>query len=424
MSLKQGCRVQTQNRPTGTNSTPASYVNWVVFDEQFRYVAGGADMVGAANKIKNHSNTTIPTITIPKNGYIYVFCSNETQTQEVFFDNLQVIHTHGPITEETHYYPFGLTMAGISSKVIGSLDNRYKFNGGSELQSKEFSDGSGLEMYDAKFRLFDAQIGRFHQIDPLADMSLNLSAFAFSNNNPILLNDPLGLKGDTAVLPSVTVMGYIKEQVSEFSNWFTGRNVNYQGSGWGHGPRRTLANAFGLGNKANNLIELGMHSQLQSSQVNLTGGLLDKIKSDPAMVAFQKKIIAFVKSDPRFKKIDFKLSNRQVVGFGGDRWVSKDEDWGAVNGNNPAFHAETWQVAGNELTWALRNATVEYTATVKSDGTAVISYHLSDQLDLSGQNGRSAAYSNISNTTGFFYHNIFGGNSSMQTNADWKTVIK
>jgi RHS repeat-associated protein len=315
-------------------------------------------------------------------------------------------------------------MSGISSKAIGKLENRFKFNGGNELQNKEFIDGSGLELYDAKFRMLDPQIGRFHQIDPLADMSLNFSPFAFSNNNPILLNDPLGLKGDTAVLPTVTVVGYVRSKANEFSNWFTGRSMNYQGSGWGHGPRRWAADKLGLGNNANNLMELGMHSQLQSSQVNLTGGLLDKIKADPAMVAFQKKIISIIKSDPRFGKISFKIKGGGGVEFGGKRWGSANEDWGALNSNNPAFHGETWAVAGNDLTWSLRHASVEYTATVKTDGTAVVSYHLSDGLDLSAQPGRSEAYNNISSTTGFMYHDILGGNSGMRVNADWQTTVQ
>lgn len=95
-----------------------------------------------------------------------------------------------------------------------------------------------------------------------------------------------------------------------------------------------------------------------------------------------------------------------------------------MNSSNPLAHGETWDVAGNELTWAVRHAGVDYSANVKSDGTIVIDYHLSDQLDLSARKGRSEAYNNISGTTGFLYHDIAGGNSSMKVNADWQTTVK
>jgi len=83
-------------------------------------------------------------------------------------------------------------MAGISDKALKSqyAENKYRFNKGSELQNNEFSDGSGLEMYDAVHRMYDPQLGIFIQLDPKPREFEGL--YEGMKDNPVLYNDPDG----------------------------------------------------------------------------------------------------------------------------------------------------------------------------------------------------------------------------------------
>ena len=178
-----------------TSSSPKAYINYIILDDQLKYVTSGFSRVGTSGSVKNHWNdASMQNVPVPKNGYLYVYVSNESN-QDVFFDNLQVVHVRGPILEETHYYPFGLTMAGILSKAVGfgSPLNNMKYNG-KELQSNEFSDGSGLEEYDFHARLLDPQLGVWHNIDPLASKFFHWSPYASMGDNPICNIDPNGKK--------------------------------------------------------------------------------------------------------------------------------------------------------------------------------------------------------------------------------------
>ena len=74
-------------------------------------------------------------------------------------------------------------MAGISDNVLKGnyAENKYRFQK-QELQNKEFSNGSGLEIYEFKYRFDDPQIGRFWSIDPLANEYVYNSPYAFSED--------------------------------------------------------------------------------------------------------------------------------------------------------------------------------------------------------------------------------------------------
>ena len=104
----------------------------------------------------------------------------------MFFDNLVVQHYTGPLVEENVYYPFGLTMAGISSKAAGKAENKKKYQG---YESNTVFD---LNIYEAFYRTHDPQIGRWWQIDPKPESGLAISHYAAMNNNPISGIDLLG----------------------------------------------------------------------------------------------------------------------------------------------------------------------------------------------------------------------------------------
>ena len=86
-----------------------------------------------------------------------------------------VVQENGTVEQINHYYAFG----GLIGESTGGEAQPYKYNG------KELDRMHGLDWYDYGARHYDAALGRWTTMDPLAEKYYDISPYAYCGNNPI-----------------------------------------------------------------------------------------------------------------------------------------------------------------------------------------------------------------------------------------------
>jgi RHS repeat-associated protein len=120
-----------------------------------------------------------------------VFTDKNNDGKVDVIDDVPSTTKNNEIVQENHYYPFGLGMDEPWINEIAGRDNQYQYNG------KELNSDFGLGWTDYGARWYDASLGRWNVVDPLAEKYFNSGSYVYVLNNPISAKDPDGKRGTT-----------------------------------------------------------------------------------------------------------------------------------------------------------------------------------------------------------------------------------
>lgn len=163
---------------------PSADLNYILFDKNLNIISFDYDRIEQSagfNPAGEHMvgfDRLFLEKVVDRIGYLYVYVSNESPGSRVWMDDLTVTYIQSPIVQFEDYYPFGLSMEGSAFE-----------RGNDRYTGQVTSDG----IKELGFRQYDAALGRFHAIDPLAELQIDLSTYQYAGNNPVNQLDVLGL---------------------------------------------------------------------------------------------------------------------------------------------------------------------------------------------------------------------------------------
>ena len=167
--------------PQLSGGVPQAYVRVLVFNRDSALVDQLSQQLTKAAQ-GNYEPLRLQVV-LPQDGYVSAYVGSQSDV-DVFFDDVQVEHRPGLQVQENQYDPWGLSLAGLDYSAPGIQGlNKHQFNG------KERQNDLGLNWSDYGARFYDAQIGRWHSVDPLAEKMTDWSSYGFSFDNPLKFVD-------------------------------------------------------------------------------------------------------------------------------------------------------------------------------------------------------------------------------------------
>ena len=174
-------------------NAPKAFLNILLFDKDYNFVDAAYKQIGNGDiqtgTVKAPHGLLFTDKIVTQAGYAFVFLSNENPTQvDVYFDDLKITHAKSPVIQMDDYYPFGLTFNSYQRE--NSVKNKFKFQG------QEHIDDLDLGWDSFKWRNHQPDIGRFFNVDPLAEKYYYNSPYAFSENKVVVHRELEGLEAE------------------------------------------------------------------------------------------------------------------------------------------------------------------------------------------------------------------------------------
>lgn len=235
----------------------------------------------------------------------------------------------------------------------------------------------------------------------------------------------------------------LERRINNFPKYGVGRP-------WGTEFRRCAAVALGISTEVNDLYSLGLNSITNAKSVNLGVHFINLIKKDPEMFAINKEIDSRIcdeikRNAIKIPSIDVHFMNGvRIKGCKGVKLGGKVSEEDMIEQLKFTLvhpiqslhkYADTWNVAAQELTWAIRSGTINYVgiyhAVYNLYGFSYIreiEFSIDDKYDLRphsnkkidfNKNDKDYAYNAVTSVLGSIYHDILGNTDTMRVRVKW-----